>query len=125
MGEYSNSSVVILNDIDIVSKNGELYINSPKLKNKLGLLKCYAPWCPHCTTMVNDLKYLAENLEKYFFIASIDCDKNKHVIKKLGLSGFPSMYYVDINGKIEKQYEGPRDNISIVNNIKTYVENKL
>ena len=125
MSEYLDSSVVVLNDNEIVSKNGDVYINNPKFKGKLGLLKCYAPWCPHCTHMVDDLKYLSDRFNDSFIIGSVDCDKYGDVSKKVGLSGYPTLYFIDENGKIDKKYEGSRDKNTIVNNIKNYVNSKL
>lgn len=123
MSEYVGSNIVVLDNTHIIKKGQSFYINNPAFKNKLGLLKCYAPWCPHCSHMVDDLKYIADALKGFYVIGAIDCDVHKDVAIQMGLNGYPTLFYIDINGKVCDQYEGPRDKLTIVNNIKNNVKN--
>ena len=98
--KYNNSKVVELTTKDF---SGTTLVN-PLFKNKYSLVKAYAPWCPHCTTMVDDLKFLAENLEKYgikFGAINADNPLNKELTAKLGVQWFPYLYIVNENGVLE------------------------
>lgn len=98
--KYNNSKVLELTTKDF---SGTTLVN-PLFKNKYSLVKAYAPWCPHCTSMVDDLKFLAENLEKYgikFGAINSDNPLNKELTSKLGVQWFPYLYMVNENGVLE------------------------
>ena len=73
-------------------------LNVASLSNKTGIIKFYAPWCPHCINMVADLKFLAHHLYDHgFFVASVDVtkDESKAVAQKFKVSGIPALYKYD------------------------------
>ena len=87
---------------------GELQLVHSKTTGKYGILKCYAPWCGHCLTMVNDLEFLAKELPKLgkpFFVAAVNCTNkqlgNDVLARKLNVGGFPTLFFVNMDGGIE------------------------
>lgn len=81
--------------------------NDLKVKNcnGFGLLKIYAPWCPHCTDMVDDMNFLAEQLEQENInICALNSDNpnNKGICSKLGVTGIPSLMMIKQNGELEE-----------------------
>lgn len=97
--KYDNSNVIELTEEDI--KDGKII--KLGLKGKYGLLKAYAPWCSHCTAMVDDLKFLAEELKRQdVFIAALNCDNNKNTSSEIGVQYFPTIFMVNETGELEK-----------------------
>ncbi len=99
--KYLKSNVYELKGYDF---NGTNIINKA-FKNKFGFLKVYAPWCPHCTNMVDDMKYLATELKKeniVFGALNSENPKNSKKLQELDVGYFPSLYMVYDDGKTEK-----------------------
>jgi len=112
-GEYKNTSVVELGYNDFKVNGGSININNSNFKNKLGLVKFYAPWCPHCTNMVESMSFLSDQLKDHgFTVAAVNCDdttrKNDKLAQAIGLEGFPSLYFVNGRGEL-KDYQGGRE----------------
>lgn len=122
VNKYDNIRVIEINakeDFDF-SKNR---IKNTKFQNKLGLLKVYAPWCGHCTNMIDTMYELAKDLQdEQFVVAALNSDKsyNKDLVRLLEVSGFPSLFMIKDNGEIDKeQLEilGERDAANILDAI--------
>ena len=97
--KYSTPDSKVI-EMDTRHFNGTRIIH-PSFKNKYGILKVYAPWCPHCTAMVTDLKYLAAGLEEYdivFGAVNADNPRNADLVRQLGVQWFPYLYLVDDTG---------------------------
>ena len=99
---YNNSNVQELTPADFSNKNGQLYIKNDTFKGKPALIKFYAPWCPHCTTM----KPLLEELKNKFTnidlqIGTVNCDKHK-MDKLINIQGFPTIFFVKRNTDYKK-----------------------
>ena len=103
--KYTNSDVIELTSKDF---NGKILINS-RFKNKNGIIKFYAPWCPHCVEMTKPLKFLAKELKKYdFLIGVVNTDTNLQLAQTFNISGIPTLYTINTHGKINL-YEGNKD----------------
>ena len=75
---------------------------SKKFKNKHGLIKFYAPWCPHCKDMKSDLLFLSNGLINHdFVIGVVNTDENKDLSAKFNISSIPKLFLVDSKGKLE------------------------
>ena len=88
--------------------NENMYMNDPRFKNKYGIVKFYAPWCGHCSNMVDTLEFLAKELPKIgkpFFVAAVNCTNksvgNDLLASKMGIRGFPTLFFVNLDGKLE------------------------
>ena len=111
--KYTNSDVIELTSKDF---NGKILIND-RFKNKNGIIKFYAPWCPHCVEMTKPLKFLAKELKKYsFLIGVINTDTNLQLAKTFNISGIPTLYTINTDGKINL-YEGNKDIESLLKHI--------
>ena len=111
--KYKNTNVIELGYDDFKVKKNKIHVDHAKFKNKLGLIKFYAPWCPHCTDMVETLSYLSDQLQDYgFVVAAVNCDdtelRNDQLAQDIGIEGFPSLYFVNGQGELQ-EYQGGRD----------------
>ncbi len=92
------SNVVQLLDKDFKNKK---VINS-KIKGKYGILKIYAPWCGYCTTMVDDMNFIADELKPVdFVVAALNYEQSKDICREIGVTSFPSMYMISKSGELE------------------------
>ena len=111
--KYTNSDVIELTSKDF---NGKILIND-RFKNKNGIIKFYAPWCPHCVEMTNPLKFLAKELKKYdFLIGVVNTDTNLQLAQTFNISGIPTLYTINTDGKINL-YKGNKDIESLLKHI--------
>jgi thiol-disulfide isomerase/thioredoxin len=96
---YDNGdAVVILDDASFMGKK----IMKKKFKGP-GILKAYAPWCPHCRNKTTAIKVLAQlmndNNTGYAFYV-LDAEENTHASSMLKVQGFPTFYRVNANGEV-------------------------
>jgi len=91
---------------DITSINGSNYIS--KAKGTGGLLICKQDWCGYCVRSLPAFEESAKKLGTAYPIFKLDGDKNKEAIQKLNIQGFPTILFIDRNGKVGKRYEGDR-----------------
>jgi len=93
----------------IISKKNKLHISGSIHKgNKHGLLIVYAPWCPHCVSMVKPLELLGKTLKKEFKLYALNYEQpgNKPLLK---IKGYPTMFWISPNGQIKNEYTYGRD----------------
>ncbi|CCY63017.1 MAG: thioredoxin family protein [Candidatus Gastranaerophilaceae bacterium] len=57
------------------------------IKSGLKLVEFYATWCGYCQKQRPILKELSEN---NIWIGTVDSDKNPNLVKKYGVSGYPT-----------------------------------
>ncbi len=89
-------------DFNITDKN--VTVINKNFKNKYGLLNFYAPWCPHCKTMVELWSDLAIQFKHKFVIGAVNCEnKNNYKIRdKLRILQYPTIKSVSKNGIVSK-----------------------
>lgn len=96
--EHSDPSVQVL-----TSQNFDLSIAS----GGKWFVKFYAPWCPHCKSLVPEWEKTAKKLNsEQIHIAKVDCTVNEDLCTKYGIQGFPTLKLIDSDTAIE--YNGPR-----------------
>lgn len=82
------------------------FLRSVKIRdekwNGPGILKVYAPWCPHCQSKVEDMKRLAEQYEIYVLDATVNpMFRFAHAV-----SAYPSFFKVLDNGEVGDMIDG-------------------
>lgn len=89
----------------------------PKYKDKIVLIKFYAPWCGYCKRAEPNYKQLAKEYEndQRVVIAKIDCDKYEDFIQEFNkfangpkVPGYPTILLY-MKGVYKATYEGNRE----------------
>ena len=82
------------------------------------LVKFYAPWCGHCKSMAPAFASAAKKLRKDDIqLISVDCTENSDTCQKFSVNGYPTLKTFK-NGKSVKDYEGGRDEQSIIDKMR-------
>ncbi len=83
------------------------------------LVLFYAPWCPHCKTMMGDWdKFAAENKSSVKAI-KVNSDEQPDLVKEYSVQGFPTILLLDASGKNIATYEGERNAKAFAEFVKT------
>ena len=70
------------------------------------LVLFYAPWCPHCKSMMaNWDKFALENKSSVKAI-KVNSDEQLDLVDAYSIPGFPTVLLLDANGKTIATYEG-------------------
>ena len=96
----SGCGVVELEGTDFQNGN----IINKCVEGKFGILKAYAPWCPHCTNMVDDMKFLGRELKKNgIAVCALNTqnETNREIAQKLQIGGIPSLFMIKQGGELE------------------------
>ena len=88
---------------EVVQQNEETFAIKGKGKQ---LVLFYAPWCPHCKTMMADWdKFAADNKSSVKAI-KVNSDEQPDLVKEYSVQGFPTILLLDASGKNIATYEG-------------------
>lgn len=68
-----------------------------------------ASWCPHCKQLEPTWTRLAEKLRGKVRVGKIDGPENKILAKRLHITGYPTIFHVDRQGKIRDYGDRQRD----------------
>lgn len=92
--------VVILDDASFINRK----IKSTKFRGA-GILKAYAPWCPHCRNKAIAIRSLAEILHDEGSASAVyvlDVQANNFTSHALGVQLLPTFFYVDEQGNVKE-----------------------
>ena len=78
----------------------------------------YAPWCPHCKSVMGDWAKLKNKAPKHIQIAKVNCDEKPHLASKHQVKGFPTIILFKDGQK--HTFEGPRN----LDNFLAFLQNK-
>jgi thiol-disulfide isomerase/thioredoxin len=99
--KYKNTSVAEITKTQFDLTGGKIKKKSKGKETKPCFIVVYAPWCPHCTGIVDDMDKLAKGFKNYGIdVNAINSDNpdNKELVEDLGVNGFPSFFWSDKNG---------------------------
>lgn len=82
-------------------------------KEKLVMVKFFAPWCGHCQAMAEDFKSAASELKGKAVLADVDATVEEELAKKYNIDGFPTLK-VFADGEVLTDYNGGRDKESMI-----------
>lgn len=88
-------------------------------EHELILVEFYAPWCGHCKNLAPKYEEAATKLkasDPQVPLAKVDCDANKDLCSKFGVSGYPTLK-IFREGEVASDYSGPRDADGIVSHM--------
>lgn len=66
-----------------------------------------ATWCPHCRAAKPEMEEAADILGSVVPVYVVDSERDKAVVERLGVEGFPTILFMDAAGRLTP-YEGPR-----------------
>lgn len=113
VSEDDNESKEVKEDFSDESENFE---DSPEKS----LVLFYAPWCPHCKTMMGDWNRLRKRNMDGLRIVKVNCDEQPKMAEKYNVKGFPTIVLFKNGKKIH--FEGPRN---YDNFVKFLAENQM
>ena len=118
MREFSNE----LKMKNFKYKNGSYFIK--KTSGKPGLVLVYASWCGYSKILGPEWREFEKDYKNKYYIASIKVDKEKSgndlIANQLNISGYPTIKYINKEGKIGETYEGERN----IENFEKYLSKK-
>ncbi|MFC1809394.1 thioredoxin family protein [Candidatus Omnitrophota bacterium] len=84
-------------------------LTKAKQQNKLVMVEFSTTWCGWCKKL--DKETMRNNnvqkvLNKYFISVRIDGDKNKDLVRKYRVQGYPNIVFLDKNGRLIVQQPG-------------------
>ena len=110
--KFSNKVEIKANELKY--RNGSFYVRNKE--GKKGLVVIYADWCGYCQMLAPIWKkFIVEYQDKYNIRALNSDGVNKMILEKIGVGGFPTIKYINKEGKIQDNYEGDRNINGFVN----------
>lgn len=74
---------------------------------KPSMVLFYAPWCPHCKSMMGDWEKLRRRVGQNIEVVKVNCDEKPEMAEKHEVKGFPSIILFKDGRKIH--FEGSRN----------------
>ena len=74
---------------------------------KPSMVLFYAPWCPHCKSMMGDWDKLRRRVGQNMEIVKVNCDEKPEMAEKHDVKGFPTIILFKDGRKIH--FEGSRN----------------
>ena len=103
-----------LKDKDFSIKSDGVYVKHKMFRDKQGLIMFKAEWCGHCQRTKPQLQQVSDAVGSAFPVCMVDCDENTKVPEALGVQGYPTLKFINRQGKITSDYNGSRDSQDIL-----------
>lgn len=97
-------------------KESDFNLSKKSIKNPnkpLSVLFIYLDWCTHCRNFKPIYNETAKILGSSVGVYQIDSDKSPELMKSFNISHFPTILLFDKNGKLIKEYTGPRQDPNV------------
>ena len=75
--------------------------------DKPNMVLFYAPWCPHCKSMMGDWEKLRNRVGNKVEVVKVNCDEQPEMAEKHDVKGFPTIILFKDGRKIH--FEGSRN----------------
>ncbi len=75
--------------------------------SKPSMVLFYAPWCPHCKSMMGDWDKLRNRVGRKLEVVKVNCDEKPEMAEKHDIKGFPTIILFKDGRKIH--FEGSRN----------------
>lgn len=82
-----------------------------------GILIVKADWCGHCRKALPELEQVSRLTGNMFPVYKLDADTNKRSVKSLGVMGYPTIFFIEEDGKISRRYEKERNARTIIDEV--------
>lgn len=105
----------VITSRDFQKKGQYYYVN--KAVGTGGMLVVKQDWCFHCQKLSPVLEGLAKKLGNSYKILKLDGDKDSVIVESLGVQGFPTIFYIERDGRVSEKYNSNRDEFSILQGI--------
>ena len=66
----------------------------------------YASWCGPCKALAPLIERLAPDYEGRLKVLKVDVDKNKALAEAARIQSIPTLFFIDVNGNIERSVGG-------------------
>lgn len=88
-------------------------------QKKIKIALFHATWCHHCVTFIDSKVF--EKTEESLNNSNIefvkyDCDKNKQLVSKYNINGFPTIVALSEDGKLLATFNGDRTSVESLKN---------
>jgi len=70
------------------------------------IIDFYATWCAPCNALSLLISQLAKEYEGKVKVLKVDVDKNQALASAAGIRSIPTLFFIDINGNIERTSGG-------------------
>lgn len=70
------------------------------------IIDFYATWCAPCNALLPLISQLAKDYEGKVKVLKVDVDKNQALASAAGIRSIPTLFFIDINGNIERTSGG-------------------
>lgn len=112
-----------ISDLDKNLKASEDEISLTKFKkltysNPKVLVDFHAEWCAPCKLMRPYLEEIEKDTKNGILVVYIDAEKNKNLLKQLGINGIPELQYFT-NGELNWQHNGAIEKRDLLDAIQT------
>lgn len=103
--------------IKVTSSDFSSNLNIKKASKSGALLIVKQDWCGFCRRLTPTLSSVSKKLGSAYPIMTLDGDENPDMISKLGVEGFPTLFFIDRSGNIKKKYDGGRSEEELISAI--------
>ena len=114
------ASILITSEAFYAKNSGVIMLDSKNFKeevlnsDEIWLVEFFAPWCGHCKALKPAWEKAAKALKGVVKVGAVDMDADRSAGAPYGIKGFPTIKIFGADKKKPSDYQGGRDEKSIV-----------